>query len=273
MAFELERILYETEDFLIRSLGSRERREAKKRKAQRQFMEFLRRARRAGLILAACGRLVAASIALGGITAELGGRLPTSADRHALDVLGQIEPAVQAIRRPRPPPSASSPARGGRPVDRCNELPSLLCLRRRDQARLSELQPHLDGLEPQSVLAGDARRLIGEHLRAGRFLSRTAASPGAALRKQHALHREPRHRRHRARQPPRNLLPRPPDELRHPAPLHRNALQGRRQPAQRIGSVTELSRCCNEIGTPLSSLYRARLFPIGCGHWSLSTGD
>ena len=68
MSFELERILYETEDFLRRSLGSTQQRAAKKRKVQRQFAELMRRLRRAGLILAGLLiLLIAASIAFGGI--------------------------------------------------------------------------------------------------------------------------------------------------------------------------------------------------------------
>jgi len=170
MAFELERILYETEDFLIRSLGSRERREAKKRKAQRQVMEVLRRARRAGLILAGLlVALVAASIALGGISfLTWVVALPTVFLIAMLSMFwGKSTPAVQADPAktgPRPLGELAARAEEGL-LDRCNELPSL-ALPSADaiMARLSELQPHLDTLEPQSVLAGDARRLIGEHL-------------------------------------------------------------------------------------------------------------
>src|SRR3546814_9439909 len=57
MGFELERVLYETEDFLRRNLGSRSRREAKKRKLRRKFEEWMRRVRRAAVIFA--GLLVA----------------------------------------------------------------------------------------------------------------------------------------------------------------------------------------------------------------------
>jgi hypothetical protein len=171
MAFELERILYETEDFLRRSLGSSQQRAAKKRKAQRQFMEFMRRLRRAGLILAVLlVMLVAASIALGGIgfftwvvalpTALLialislswpsGRKEPQAADPSGAPALPLAELAARA--------------EDGL-LDRCRELPG------RAQgaadailARLGEFQPHLADLDPQSVLAGDARRLIGQHL-------------------------------------------------------------------------------------------------------------
>ena len=43
MGFELERVLYETEDFLRRAIGSPTRREARKRRAQRRWEEYGRR--------------------------------------------------------------------------------------------------------------------------------------------------------------------------------------------------------------------------------------
>ena len=46
MSFELERVLYETEDFLRRAIGSPTRRAAKKRRMQRKMEEIGRRARR-----------------------------------------------------------------------------------------------------------------------------------------------------------------------------------------------------------------------------------
>src|SRR5205085_12596867 len=57
MSFELERVLYETEDFLRRAIGSQTRRAAKKRRLQRKMEEIGRRARRSGFIVA--GLLVA----------------------------------------------------------------------------------------------------------------------------------------------------------------------------------------------------------------------
>ena len=172
MAFELERILYETEDFLRRTIGTSEQRAAKKRKAQRQWDEFVRRFRRAGLILAILlVSLVAASIALGGIGFFTWIVALPTAFLVALISLswpsGRKEPQVAADPSGAPAlPLAELAARAEDGLlDRCRELPG------RAQgaadailARLAELQPHLDGLDPQSVLAGDARRLIGQHL-------------------------------------------------------------------------------------------------------------
>jgi len=170
MAFELERILYETEDFLRRSIGSSSRREAKRRKAHRQFMEAMRRARRAGLILAGLLlALVAASIMLGGIgffTWVVA--LPTAFFLAFLSLFWGTTRGAEPVARGEAPalPLAELAARAEEGLlDRCNELPGR-ALPTADAilARLAELQPHLGALDPQSVLAGDARRLIGQHL-------------------------------------------------------------------------------------------------------------
>ena len=170
MGFELERLLYETEDFLRRTLGTSEQRAAKKRKAQRAWEEFGRRLRRAGIILAGLlVVLIGASIALGGIgfftwlvalptmflIALLSMSWPSRRKEVASDRQGAPEiPLAELAAR----------AEDGL-LERCRELPG------RAQgaadailARLAELQSHLAGLDPQSVLAGDARRLIGQHL-------------------------------------------------------------------------------------------------------------
>jgi len=170
MAFELERILYETEDFLRRSIPTPSRRNAKRRKAQRQFMEVLRRARRAGFILAGLLlALVAASIVLGGIgffTWVVA--LPTAFLIAFLSLFWGSKRVAESAAPGQPVtlPLAELAARAEEALlARCPELPgraqgaadSIL-------ARLAELQPHLGALDPQAVLAGDARRLIGQHL-------------------------------------------------------------------------------------------------------------
>jgi hypothetical protein len=170
MAFELERILYETEDFLRRSIATPSRREAKRRKAQRRLMEAMRRARRAGLILAGLLlALVAASVVLGGIgffTWVVA--LPTAFFIAFLSMFWgtkrQEEPVAQGDAPALPLAELAARAEEGL-LDRCNELPGR-ALPTADAilARLAELQPHLGALDPQSVLAGDARRLIGQHL-------------------------------------------------------------------------------------------------------------
>lgn len=172
MAFDLERILYETEDFLRKSLGTSEQRAAKKRKAQRQWEEFGRRLRRAGVILASLlVALVAAAIAFGGIgffTWIIA--LPTALFVALVSLSwpsGRKEPQLGVDPSGAPAlPLAELAARAEEGLlDRCRELPG------RAQgaadailARLAELQPHLGQLDPASVLAGDARRLIGQHL-------------------------------------------------------------------------------------------------------------
>jgi hypothetical protein len=72
MGFDLERVLYETEDFLRRNvIRSRAAQEAKKRRARRKMEEAVRRVRRAGLILVGLlGALVVASILLGSPSAS-----------------------------------------------------------------------------------------------------------------------------------------------------------------------------------------------------------
>jgi len=171
MGFELERVLYETEDFLRRNLRSRSAREAHKRRAQRKMQEAMRRLRRAGFILAA---LLLAFVLTSIFLVEIGfltwlvalptvvlvslmslfwpsrRRVPAEADAATAPILPLDELAIRA--------------EDGL-IDRCKELPGR-ALPAADNviARLADLQPHLGTLDPQSTLAGDARRLIGQHL-------------------------------------------------------------------------------------------------------------
>ena len=171
MGFELERVLYETEDFLRRNLRSRSAREAQKRRAQRRMREAFRRVRRAGLILVVLLLgLVVTSIFL----VEIGFltwlvALPTVL---LVALLSLFWPSQRVL-----PPEAAAEEKATIPlgelavraedglIDRCKELPGR-ALPAADTviARLAELQPHLGNLDPQSTLAGDARRLIGQHL-------------------------------------------------------------------------------------------------------------
>lgn len=170
MSFELERILYETEDFLRKSLGSSAQRAAKKRRAQRKLEEFGRRFQRACLIFAGLmGAMLAWAIFVsplpvitwffGGLTIFFLALISTFWETR--------KPADQADLQGAPAlPLDELAARAEEGLlDRCRELPG------RAQgaadtalARLAELQPHLGNLDPNSVLAGDARRLIGQHL-------------------------------------------------------------------------------------------------------------
>lgn len=170
MGFELERVLYETEDFLRRNLRSVPAREAKKRKAKRAFEEAMRRTRRAGLVFVG---LVAALIVYSLAVAPIGFltwivALPTAL---LFALLTMFWPSRRQQREEAPDPRApvdlarlAARAEDGL-LDRRPELPGR-ALPAADAilSRLNELQPHLDRLEPNSLQAGDARRLIGEHM-------------------------------------------------------------------------------------------------------------
>lgn len=168
MGFELERVLYETEDFLRRSLGSKSQREAKKRRAQRAFEEAMRRLRRAGLVFVG---IVAALIVYSLAVAPIGFLLWIVALPTALlfALLTMFWPSRRQretvdVRRPLDLGALAARAEEGL-LDRRAELPGR-ALPAADTilSRLNELQPHFDLLDPASLPAGDARRLIGEHM-------------------------------------------------------------------------------------------------------------
>lgn len=171
MSFELERVLYETEDFLRRSLGSASARGAKKRKLRRKFEEGVRRVKRALFLFAGLlAGLVAWSLfvdAIGFLTwivaiptafliafASLfwgpAKRAPPLADMQGVPAIPLGELAVRAEEGL---------------LDRRGDLPGrALPAADTIMARLAELQQHLGALDPAAMLAGDARRLIGQHL-------------------------------------------------------------------------------------------------------------
>lgn len=174
MAFELERVLYETEDFLRRAIGSPSLRAAKKRRFQRKLEEFGRRARRSAFVLIGLvALLLAVSIFMGGIgffawlvaiptIGFLAMLLMFQPTRHHRRLRGDA-PGGEA-----PPdlPLADLALRAEEGLlDRCDALPGrALPAADAIAARLRELQPHLATLDPADPLAGDARRLIGQHL-------------------------------------------------------------------------------------------------------------
>ncbi len=173
MGFEIERIARQAEDYVRRNMGSRAHREAQKRRVQRKVQAFFRRLRRAGLILAVLlTMLIAFSLFVQPIglltwlialpTAMFisllslffptrGERAPVEADpngRRALPPLGDLVLRVEDGL-----------------IDRRAELPGrALPAADRVIARLSELQPHLAALPADGLLAGEARRLVGQHL-------------------------------------------------------------------------------------------------------------
>jgi hypothetical protein len=191
MAFELERVLEETEDFLRRAIGTPSLRAAKKRRFQRKLEEFGRRARRSAFVMVGLiALLLALSIFMGGIgffawllavpTAMAFALLlmfqPTRKGRQAAAPAAEASPTL---------PLAELALRAEeRLLDRCDALPGR-ALPAADTivARLRELQPHLAALDPADPLAGDARRLIGQHLprlvESYLQLPRAARAPGS----------------------------------------------------------------------------------------------
>lgn len=170
---DLERALFDTEDFLMRQLGSRSARAAGRRKLQRGFAEALGRIRRAALVFVLLLlALVAWSVAvdpIGFFTWLVA--LPVSFLAAAATTMWP----TRAARQPREVPTAEAVERipletiAGRCeqwlLDRCDELPRA-ALPSADLilARLERLQPALAGLPAGSPLCGEVRRLIGGHL-------------------------------------------------------------------------------------------------------------
>lgn len=169
MGFELERVLYETEDFLRRNMGSRSAREAQKRRAKRKMQELLRRLRRAAFLFVG---LLAALVAYSVLIDPIGFltwlvAIPTV---FLIAFVSLFWPSRRAAAEPVETPAAipldqmALRVEDGL-IDRRKELPGR-ALPAADAivARLSELQPHLGALDPNSAEAGDARRLICQHL-------------------------------------------------------------------------------------------------------------
>jgi hypothetical protein len=168
---ELERALVDTEDFLMRQLGSRAAREASTRRLKRGAAEALRRVRRAGLIA------VLLLLALVLLTAF--GSAGFFTWLVALPVVFMAAGISMAFptRAARPPeaPSADVVARIPLPVlaekceqwllDRCDELPrSALPSADLILGRLRHLRPALADVPETSPLHGEVRRLVGGHL-------------------------------------------------------------------------------------------------------------
>lgn len=172
MSFELERVLYETEDFLRRAIGSPTRRAAKKRRMQRKMEEIGRRARRSGFIVAGllAGLLIASlvdpALFLAWIFAVpvilfVGIVLMFQPTRHARRMENEARLTPDTL----PLPELAIRAEEGL-LDRCDELPGrALPAADRIMANLREMQPHLYEFGPgDEELAGEIRRLAGQHL-------------------------------------------------------------------------------------------------------------
>ncbi len=172
MIQDLERVLVDTEDFLMRQLGSRTAREAHKKRLQRGAAEALRRVRRAGLIFAA---LLLALLAWSVAVSPIGFftwvvAIPTVS-------LAALVSMAWPTRAARPPEAPTPEAVARIPLetlslrceqwllDRCDELPRA-ALPSADLilARLQRLQPAVAALPEGSPLHGEVRRLVGGHL-------------------------------------------------------------------------------------------------------------
>ena len=174
MSRDLERVLVETEDFLMRQIGTRAGREANMRRVRRGFGEALARGRRAAIIfLGLIFALIIASI-LGAsvgfftwlialpafmLAALVSLSFPTRGSR-VREQQGSHEEALQRM----PLPTLAGRC-GEYLADRASDLPRA-ALPAADQilAQLSQLQPHLADLPANEPIAGEARRLIGGHL-------------------------------------------------------------------------------------------------------------
>ena len=170
MGFELERVLVDTEDFLIRKLRSSSSREAKKRRFQKTVNELLRRVRRSLVLLAAIlGGLVLWSVFVS----------PIGFLTWLIAILTALLVAFVTLFYPtrrRAEPALADAPQGARLdelalraanglVDRCEELPGrAIPAAEQIVARLRELAPHLGSLDTHGLEYGDARRLICQHL-------------------------------------------------------------------------------------------------------------
>ncbi|HEX8640615.1 MAG TPA: hypothetical protein VF704_05610 [Allosphingosinicella sp.] len=180
----LDGVIATAEDLLRRNIRSPAARAAQKRRAQRRLAELLRRVRRALMVLAG---LLAALVAYSVIVAPIGlltwlFAVPTV----FLLALTSLFWPTRSLAEPLPPMGRSTiplqqvAARAEEAlIDRYGELPGrALPAADRVIARLNELQPHLDQLGAEGLLAGDARRLICEHL--PRLVDSYLGLPGAA---------------------------------------------------------------------------------------------
>ncbi len=168
MALDPDRALERAEDFLRRHMKSRATREAERRARKRQAQELARRFGRAAMVTGASGAgvlgyglavapvgasgLIAAGAAtIAAATAALlwpSRRRPEGAAALTMVGLGTLtQEAEEWLLRQR----GQLPGRAAPAID------AIL-------TRLHDLQPHLAALDPNAPLAGEARRLIGEHL-------------------------------------------------------------------------------------------------------------
>jgi len=172
MSFELERVLYETEDFLRRAIGSPTRRTAKRRRAQRRWEEYGRRAKRSAIVFTVL--LVAlVGFAFFSPLSELLWTMALLA-LVMIAVVLMFQPTRHARRMEKEarltPDTLPLPDLAARVeeamLESCDALPGrALPSADRIMAGLRDIQPHLHDLGPKDeALSGEIRRLIGQHL-------------------------------------------------------------------------------------------------------------
>ncbi|HWT12064.1 MAG TPA: hypothetical protein VN231_04865 [Allosphingosinicella sp.] len=164
----IERLLYQAEDLVLRTVGSSAAREAHKRRAQRKLAELVRRLRRSGLLLVG---LLAALIGYSLFVAPIGlltwlVAIPTVFLIAFMALFWPTRRRPTEARAAAPVPLDELAARAADGLlDRRRELPGrALAAADSIVARLHELQPQLGRLEADPLLEGEARRLICEHL-------------------------------------------------------------------------------------------------------------
>lgn len=168
MADEIERALYKAEDFLLRNFRSGAGREARKRRAQRSFAEALRRLRRAAFVFVS---LLAALVAISIFVTSIGlftwlVALPTVLLFSLLTLSWPTRRGIVVAQGPRTTDLGQLAERAADALlERSDELPGrAIPASDRIAARLYELAPHVSPVDANSLLGGEARRLIGQHL-------------------------------------------------------------------------------------------------------------
>ncbi len=167
MVLDPDRALERAEDFLRRHMKSRATREAEKRARQRAMADFGRRFGRASMVTGASAAGVlgyglavapvgatgliaatAATIVAAGAALFWPSRRPQGSAALSMVSLGTLtlEAEEWLLRQRNLLPGRAAPS-----------IDAIL-------VRLHDMQPYMAKLDPNSPLAGEARRLIGEHL-------------------------------------------------------------------------------------------------------------
>lgn len=164
---DVERALERAEDYLRRHMKSKAAREAEIRHRKRQLREAVRRLGRAAAVTSAGGAgivgygLAVAPVGVTGLIAAGAATVAAATATLLWPTRRQAETGTLALADLTTIASEAEDwlvrQRGKLPGRAAPALDMILM-------RLHELQPQLVGLNPNAPLAGEARRLIGEHL-------------------------------------------------------------------------------------------------------------